>query len=82
MTKRNRKHKKHINETETFLKQQLKKEVYEEKKNTITPNETAIKKLLQQCKFKMFTCLKYKTKSAVKTVVDNNEGSKTIEEKT
>ena len=30
----------------------------------------------------MFTCLKYKTKSAVKTVVDNNEGSKTIEEKT
>ena len=59
----------------------MKKEVYEEKKNTITPNEIAIKKLLQQCK-KMFTCLKYKTKSAVKTVVDNNEGSKTIEEKT
>ena len=48
--------------------------------NTITSNETATKKLLQQRKFKKFTSLKYKPKPAVKTVVNNNEGSRTTEE--
>ena len=45
-----------------------------------TSNEIATKKLLQQRKFKKFTSLKYKPKSAVKTVIDNNEGSRTTEE--
>ena len=67
---------KNINETETVVKQQLKKEDYEEIKNTITSNETATKKLLQQPNFKKFTSLKCKPKSAVKTVVNNNEGSR------
>ena len=44
---------KYINETETISKQQLKKEDYEEIKNTITSNEIATnKKLLQQRKLK------------------------------
>ena len=71
---------KNINETETILKQQLKKEDYEEIKNTITSNETATKKFLQQRKFKKFTSLKYKRKSAVRTVVNNNGGGRTTQE--
>ena len=73
MKKQKRKHTKKI-------KQQLKKEDYEEIKNTIASSETATKKLLQQGKFKSFTSLKYKTKPAVKTVANNNEGSTTTEE--
>ena len=68
---------KNINETGTILKQQLKKEDYEEIKNTITSNESATKKLLQQHKFKKFTFLKYKPKSAGKTDVNHNEGRRT-----
>ena len=71
---------KNINETEAILKQQLKKEDYEEIKNTIISNETTTKKLLQQRKFKEFTSLKYKPKSVAKTVVNNSERSKTTEE--
>ena len=74
---------KYINETETISKQQLKKEDYEEIKNTITSNEIATnKKLLQQCKFKKFTSLKYKPKSAVRTVVSNNERGRTTQKQT
>ena len=72
MTKQNRKTQKNINETEVILKQQVKKKDYEEIRNTITSNETATKKFLQQRKFKKFTSLKYKPKSAVRTVVNNN----------
>ena len=72
MTKQNRKTQKNINETEVILKQQVKKKDYEEIRNTITSNETATKKSLQQRKFKKFTSLKYKPKSAVRTVVNNN----------
>ena len=72
--------KKIINETERILKQQLKKEDYEEIKNTITSSKTTTKRFLQQLKFKKFTSLKHKPKSAVKTVVDNNERSGTTEE--
>ena len=72
MTKQNRKTQKNINETEVILKQQVKKKDYEEIRNTITSNETATKKFLQQRKFKKFTSLKYKQKSAVRTVVNNN----------
>ena len=68
------------NETKTILKQQLKKEDYKEIKNTITYNETATKKLLQQRKFKKFTSLKYKPKSAVRTDVNNNERGTTTQE--
>ena len=75
VTKQNRNRKN--NETETILKQQLKKEDYEEIKNTITSSETATKKLLQQRKFKKFSSLKYKPESAVRTVVNNNEGGRT-----
>ena len=60
---------KNINETETILKKQLKKENYEEIKSTIISSETTTKKLLQQRKFKKFTSLKYKPKSAVKTTM-------------
>ena len=79
MTKQNRKRQKN-NQTETILKQQLKKEDYQEIMKTIASNETATKKVLQQRKFKKFTSLKYKPKSAVKLVVNNNEGSRTTEE--
>ena len=72
--------KKIINETERILKQQLKKEGYEEIVNNITSSETTAEKFLQQLKFKKFTSLKHKPKSAVKTVVDNNERSGTTEE--
>ena len=78
--KTEQKTRKNINETETILKQQLKKEDYEEIKNTITSNETATKKLLQQRKFKKFTSLRYKPKSGVKTDVNNDGGSRTTEE--
>ena len=71
---------KNINETETILKQQLKKEDYKEIKNTIIANETETKKLLQQHKSKKFTSLKYKPKSAVKAVINSNEGIRTKEE--
>ena len=72
--------KKNINETERILKQQLKKDDYEEIKNTVTSSKTTTKKFLQQLKFKKFTSLKHKPKSAVKTVVNNNERSGTTEE--
>ena len=35
---------------------------------------------IQQRKFKKFTSLKYKPKSSVKTVVNNNEGIRTTED--
>ena len=75
MTSQNRKHK-HINEAETILKRQLEKEDYKEIKNIITSNETSIKKLLQQHEFKKFTCLKWKPRSAVKTVNNTMNESK------
>ena len=62
------------------LKAAAEKEDYEEIKNTITSNETATKKLLQQQKFKKFSSLKYKPESAVRTVVNNNEGGRTTQE--
>ena len=62
------------------MKQQLKKDDYEEIKNTVTSSKTTTKKFLQQLKFKKFTSLKHKPKSAVKTVVNNNERSGTTEE--
>ena len=71
---------KNITETETILQQQLKKEDYKKIKNTITSNETATTKLLERHKFKKFTSLKYKPKSAVRTVVNNNEGGRTTQE--
>ena len=71
---------KNINEAQTILNQQLNKEDYEEIKNTIISNETATKKLLRKRKFKKFLSWKYKPKSAVKTVVNNNEGSRKTEE--
>ena len=49
-------------------------------KNTIKSSETAIKKLLQQRKFKKLTSLKYKPKSAVRAVVSNNERSRATQE--
>ena len=51
-------------------------------KNTVLSNETATKKLLQQSKFKKFTSLKCKPKSAVKTAVNKNERSRATEEQT
>ena len=45
---------KSINETETILKEQLKKYHYEEIKSTVISNETATNKLLQQRKFRTF----------------------------
>ena len=42
---------KNINKTKRILKEQLKKEDYEEIKNTMTSNETAAKKLIQQLNF-------------------------------
>ena len=46
--KTEQKTRKNIKENDTILKQQLRKENYEEIKNTITFNETATKKILQQ----------------------------------
>ena len=43
---------KNINETEAILKQELKKEDYQEIKNTITSNETATKKLYSNVSLK------------------------------
>lgn len=40
------------NETETIIKQQLKRENSKLITNTITSNETAIKEILEQCKLK------------------------------
>ena len=72
---------KDINETKAILKKQLKKQDYEEIKNTITFSKTATKKLLQQRKLKNFSSVKHKRKSAVKTIANNNkEGSWTTEE--
>ena len=41
-----------INETEAISKQLLKREEFKGITDTIKPNETEIKQLLQQCKFK------------------------------
>lgn len=62
-----------INETETILKQLLKREKCKGITDTIKPNETEIKQLLQQCKFKQFTSTKYKPKAVVKTLNVNNK---------
>ena len=69
-----------INETETILKQRLKRKDREELTKTITSNETTTKQLLQQRNFKKFTSWKYKPKCVVKTVNANNEGSRATEE--
>ena len=69
-----------INETETILKQQLKREDNKLIANTVSSNETATKECLQQPKFKKFTSLQCRPKSTVKTVNVNNEGIQATEE--
>ena len=78
--KREQKTQTNINESETILMQQLKKENYTEIKTAITSNETATKKLLQQLKFSKFFSLEDKPKFAVRTGVNNNEGGRTTQE--
>ena len=69
---------KSIIEIEGTLKQQLKKDYYAEKQNTIKVNETAKKAILGQLKFKKFNTLKYKPEPTVKTI-NFTEGKELLE---
>ena len=52
-----------IDQTEGIIKQQLRKNEYEEILKTVKVNEASTKKILLQRKFKKFNNLKYKPKA-------------------
>ena len=52
-----------IDQTEGIIKQQLRKNEYEEILKTVKANEASTKKILLQRKFKKFNDLKYKPKA-------------------